>query len=187
MIRLICRLILRIWGFKWTGTYPGFIAKKLYIVYPHTSNWDFPLGILLKGAIPMDVQYAGKKSLFYRPYGWLFRALGGIPVDRSRRTNFVDSMVDLYKKYDRLSLAIAPEGTRKKVDKFKTGFYYIALNAGIPLIMVKFDFGKKEVHFSDPFWPSGDFDADIKLIIEHFRGTIGKNPEQACTFESYAT
>ena len=183
MIKWICRLILKIWGMKVTGKYPAEIPKKLYVVYPHTSNWDFPLGILLKGAIPMDVNYVGKDSLFRWPYGWLFRWLGGIPVDRSKRTNFVDSMVELYNKYDRLSFAIAPEGTRKRVRKFKSGFYYIALKAGIPLILVKFDFGNKEVHFSEPFYPSGDYSADLKLIIEHFRGTKGIHPELACQWE----
>ncbi|MBK8348603.1 MAG: 1-acyl-sn-glycerol-3-phosphate acyltransferase [Saprospiraceae bacterium] len=80
---------------------------------PHTSNWDFPLGILMKFAMPIDVNYVGKTSLFKWPYGWLFRWLGGIPVDRKKNTNFVDSMVALYNKYDRLAFAIAPEGTRK--------------------------------------------------------------------------
>jgi 1-acyl-sn-glycerol-3-phosphate acyltransferase len=185
MIQFICRLILKIWGFKQTGTYPSHIPKKIYAVYPHTSNWDFPLGILLKGAIPMGVKYIAKDSLFKWPYGWLFRKLGGIPVDRSKSTNFVDAMVDLYQRYDRLSFAIAPEGTRKKVDKFKSGFYYIAVKAKIPIILVKFDYKNKEVHFSDPFYPSGNYDEDLKLIIAHFRGTVGKNPEQACTFEAY--
>lgn len=179
MIRIFCTLILKIWGFKQTGNYPREIPKKLYIVYPHTSNWDFPLGILMKGAIPMDVQYVAKDSLFKWPYGWLFRALGGIPVDRKKRTNFVDMMVGLYQKYDKLSFAIAPEGTRKKVEKWKTGFYYIALQAKIPLILVKFDYKFKEVHFSNPFIPTGNFDDDMFFIAKHFEGTVGKNPEQA--------
>ena len=185
MIRIFCTLILKIWGFKQTGNYPRDIPKKLYIVYPHTSNWDFPLGILMKGAIPMDVQYVAKDSLFKWPYGWLFRALGGIPVDRKKRTNFVEMMVGLYQKYNKLSFAIAPEGTRKKVEKWKTGFYYISLQAKIPLILVKFDYKNKKVHFSNPFFPSGDFDADMNLIARHFVGTVGKNPEQASDLGIY--
>lgn len=185
MIRLLCRLILKIWGFKQTGHYPREIKKKLYVVYPHTSNWDFPLGILLKGALPMGVNYVAKDSLFRWPYAWIFRALGGIPVDRKRRTNFVDTMVNLYNSYDRLSFAIAPEGTRKKVEKWRTGFYYIALKAAIPLILVKFDFKNKEVHFSDPFQPTGDFEKDMRFIAGHFNGTIGKNPELASDLTIY--
>ncbi|MBK9256426.1 MAG: 1-acyl-sn-glycerol-3-phosphate acyltransferase [Saprospiraceae bacterium] len=184
MIRLICRLILyKIWGFRYTGHYPGEIAKKLYIVYPHTSNWDFPIGILLKGAIPMEVNYVGKDSLFKWPYGWFFRWLGGIPVNRSQRSNFVEMMVGLYNKYDRLSFALAPEGTRKRVRKFRSGFYYIALKADIPLVMVKFDFKNKVVNFSEPFKVSGDYKTDLKFIIHHFKGTQGKNPKLACQWE----
>jgi 1-acyl-sn-glycerol-3-phosphate acyltransferase len=183
MIRFICRALLKLWGFKYTGNFGTDIPKKIFVVYPHTSNWDFPLGILLKGAIPLDVNYVGKDSLFRWPWGWLFRWLGGIPVDRSRSTNFVDSMAALFGKYDRLAFAIAPEGTRKRVRKFKSGFYYIALKAGIPLILVKFDFGKKEVHFSEPFMPSGDYAADLRQIIEYFRGTQGIHPELACQWE----
>ncbi|MFZ1705192.1 MAG: 1-acyl-sn-glycerol-3-phosphate acyltransferase [Saprospiraceae bacterium] len=185
MIRLFCRLILKIWGFKQTGHYPKEIKKKLYAVYPHTSNWDFPLGILMKGAIPMDVNYVAKDSLFKWPYAWIFKALGGIPVDRNKRTHFVDNMVDLYNKYDVLSFAIAPEGTRKKVGVWKTGFYYIALKAKIPLILVKFDYKNKEVHYSDPFWPTGNFDKDMIFIAKHFEGTIGKNPELASDLTIY--
>jgi len=185
MIKFFCRLILKIWGFKITGHFPAEIKKKLYVVYPHTSNWDFPLGILMKGGIPMDVNYVAKDSLFKWPYGWIFRALGGIPVDRKRRTNFVDSMTELYNKYDRLSFAIAPEGTRKKVDRWKTGFYYIALNAKIPIIPVKFDYKNMEVHYGDPFWPTGNIDEDMKFFAKHFMGTVGKNPELASDLSIY--
>ncbi|MBK6782355.1 MAG: 1-acyl-sn-glycerol-3-phosphate acyltransferase [Saprospiraceae bacterium] len=144
----------------------------------------FP-GILLKGAIPMDVNYVAKDSLFKWPYGWIFRALRGIPVDRKKRSNFVENMVALYNKYDRLSFAIAPEGTRKKVDKWKTGFYYIALQAGIPLIFVKFDYKNKEAHFSLPFYPSGNYEEDMKVISRHFIGTIGKNQEMSSDLTQY--
>ena len=94
MLKFICRLILKIWGFKVTGPNPELVPKKVYAVYPHTSNWDFPLGILMKFAMPIDVNYVAKDSLFKWPYGFIFRWLGGIPVDRSKSTNFVDMMVD---------------------------------------------------------------------------------------------
>jgi 1-acyl-sn-glycerol-3-phosphate acyltransferase len=183
MIRFFCRLILKIFGFKYIGNFGSDIPKKIFAVYPHTSNWDFPLGILLKGAIPLDVNYIGKDSLFRWPYGWFFRWLGGIPVDRSKSTNFVDTLVSLFPKYDRLSFALAPEGTRKKVRKFKSGFYYIALKASVPIILVKFDFKNRIVDFSEPFYPSGDYAADLKLIINHFKGTTGVNPQLACQWE----
>ncbi|MBK8518865.1 MAG: 1-acyl-sn-glycerol-3-phosphate acyltransferase [Saprospiraceae bacterium] len=183
MLEFISSVILKLWGFRVTGPDPEVIPKKVYAVYPHTSNWDFLLGILIKFAIPINVNYVGKESLFKWPWAWLFRWLGGIPVDRKKSTNFVDGMVNLYKKYDRLAFAIAPEGTRKRVQKFKTGFYYIAHNANVPLIFVKFDFGNKLVAFSEPFYTTGVYADDIKLIINHFKGTIGENPELACQWE----
>jgi 1-acyl-sn-glycerol-3-phosphate acyltransferase len=183
VIKLFCRLILKIWGFKITGTVPHHIKKKMYAVYPHTSNWDFPLGILMKFGIPLDVKYIAKDSLFRFPFGWFFKGLGGIPVNRKKSTNFVDMMVDLYDQYDVLSFAIAPEGTRKRVQKFKTGFYYIAVKAKIPIILVKFDYEHKEVNYSEPFYPTGVYSDDLKFIINHFKGTKGKNEALACQWE----
>jgi 1-acyl-sn-glycerol-3-phosphate acyltransferase len=183
MFRLFCGMILRLWGFRVTGPNPEKIAKKVYVVYPHTSNWDFPLGILLKFGMPIDVNYIAKDSLFKWPYGWFFRWLGGVPVDRSKSTNFVDAMAAQYAKYDKLAFAIAPEGTRKRVRKFKSGFYFIAQKANVPLILVKFDFKRKEVDFSEPFYITGVYADDMKHIITHFKGTTGKNPDQACLWE----
>jgi 1-acyl-sn-glycerol-3-phosphate acyltransferase len=159
------------------------IKKKLYLVYPHTSNWDFLLGILCRMAMPINVNYVAKASLFRWPFGYLFRALGGKPVDRSKRDNFVDQMVKLYEENEVLAFAIAPEGTRKKVNKFKTGFYHIAVGAKIPMIFVKFDFKKKNVDYSEPFYPSGDYKADLRVIIDHFRGTVGHTPSKTCLWE----
>jgi len=183
MLKLLSKLILFIWGFKITGSNPELIPKKVYAVYPHTSNWDFLVGITLKFSMPLQVNFVGKDSLFKWPFGWLFRWLGGIPVDRTKSTNFVDTMVSLYSKYEKLAFAIAPEGTRKRVRKFRTGFYYIAHRAKVPLIFVKFDFKNKEVHFSEPFYTSGVYSDDIRYIVDHFRGTGGVNPELACQWE----
>ncbi len=183
MLKWLSRLLLKLWGFRWTGIDPETIPKKLYVVYPHTSNWDFPLGILIKFGMPINVNYIAKDSLFKWPYGILFRKLGGIPVDRKKSTNFVDTMVAMYAAHDRLAFAIAPEGTRKKVNKFKSGFYYIAHLSGIPIILVKFDHRKKIVDFSEPMMTTGDYKSDLKIIIEHFRGTIGYVPENACQWE----
>ena len=183
MLQWLSRLILKWWGFKWTGANPENIAKKVYAVYPHTSNWDFPLGILLKYAMPLNVNYVGKHHLFKWPYGIIFRKLGGIPVDRSKSTHFVDTMVDLYSQYDQLSFALAPEGTRKRVKKFRSGFYHIAHKANVPLILVKFDFKNKVVDFSPPYYPSGDYKKDMEYIVAHFKGTEGVHPELACQWE----
>ena len=183
MVKMLCRFLLKLWGFKVTGPNPEVVPKKVYAVYPHTSNWDFLLGILLKFAMPIDVNYIAKDSLFRWPHGILFRKLGGIPVDRSKNNNFVDTMANLYNKYDKLAFAISPEGTRKSVSKFKSGFYYIAVKAKVPIILVKFDFGNKVVDYSEPFYPTGVYADDLPFIINLFKGTKGKNPELACQWE----
>jgi 1-acyl-sn-glycerol-3-phosphate acyltransferase len=183
VLRVFSRILLHIWGFTWSGPDPEQIPKKVYAVYPHTSNWDFVLGMLLKWGMPIGVNFVGKNALFKWPYGWFFKMLGGVPVDRSRSTHFVENMAAQFAKYDRLAFAIAPEGTRKKVNKFKTGFYFIALEAKVPIILVKFDFGTKVVDFSAPFHPSGDYKTDMKFIVDYFRGTGGIHPELACQWE----
>jgi 1-acyl-sn-glycerol-3-phosphate acyltransferase len=183
MLKYICRLILKLWGFKWSGYNPELTPKKVFVVYPHTSNWDFPLGILLKFAMPINVNYVAKNSLFRWPFGYFFKALGGIPVDRSKNNNFVDEMADLYSKYSHLGLTLAPEGTRKRVQKFKTGFYYIAHKAKVPLILVKWDHGKKDVHFDEPFYTTGVYEDDMLYIVSYFKGTVGYIPENACQWE----
>ena len=138
---------------------------------------------MLKFAITIAVNYVGKDSLFKWPYGWFFKWLGGIPVDRKKSTNFVDNMVRLYGQYDKLAFALAPEGTRKRVQKFKSGFYYIAHKAQVPIILVKFDFEHKIVDFSEPFYTTGVYADDMKFIINHFKGVKGVNPELACQWE----
>lgn len=158
--------------------------KKIYIAIPHTSNWDFPIGILAKFGYNMDVQYVAKDSLFKPPFGWFFRWTGGIPVDRSKSNNFVDATVSTLQSYDKISICLAPEGTRKKVDSLKSGFYWISHKSGIPLIFVGFDWGKKVMSYSDPFTPSGDYEADLKIIKDHFKDFVGKIPEYGIYYEN---
>ena len=177
MLRSFCRWLIKIWGFRITGNFPVKDKKKLYAVIPHTSNWDFPLGILMKYGYSMDVRYVAKHSLFRFPFGWFFRWTGGIPIDRSKSANYVDAMVEIFGRYDTISIAIAPEGTRKKVDKLRTGFYWIAKKAGIPLILVKFDWGNKEVNYSEAFYPGDNAEEDLKKIENHFKNVVGKVPE----------
>ena len=176
MIRWICRGLIKLWGFRIEGNFPVKDPKKLYIVMPHTSNWDFPLGVLMKIGYRMDVQYIAKHSLFKPPFGWFFRLTGGIPVDRSKSSNMVDAVVDLYNRHETISIALAPEGTRKRTEGIRSGFYYIAFKAKVPLIFVRFDFGNKRVTYSEAFYPSGNYDQDLPIIEEHFRGVEGCVP-----------
>lgn len=178
MISWIFRKIFKLCGWKVTGNLPKSLKKKIYIAIPHTSNWDFPIGILVKFGFGLDVQYVAKDSLFKPPFGWFFKKTGGIPVIRSKSTNFVDETVKALKNYDRISLCLAPEGTRSKVDKLKSGFYWISFNSGVPLIFVKFDWQSKEMDFSEPFTPSGDYESDLLIIKNHFKDVIGKIPHK---------
>lgn len=177
-MRLLSQIILKIWGWRIEGADEiRDIPKKLIAVIPHTSNWDFLLGILVRHASGVMTYYLGKDSLFRFPYGFLFKFLGGYPVDRSKHNNQVDAIVALFDSHERFAVTIAPEGTRKKVDRLRTGFYFIALKAGIPIILTRFDAGRKVVTFSPPFWPTGDLEKDMTFIKRHFLGIKGINPE----------
>lgn len=177
MFGKLSRYILKLWGFKITGVDVHAYPKKIFAVAPHTSNWDFPLGILVRSAMNLKIRFLGKDSLFKPPYGWIFRALGGIPVVRTKATNFVEDTVNTLNKYNEISLALAPEGTRKRVEVFRTGFYWMAVKSEIPLFLVKFDWGNKIVDFSGPFPISGNIEVDLPKIEEHFRHVQGKIPE----------
>lgn len=180
MFRAISKFLLRFFGWKIITEYEELPKKYVIIVVPHTSNWDFPIGLMVRSAMQLNTKYVGKDSLFKNPaVGAVMRWLGGYPVDRSKSNNFVDAVVDLFNSKEEFAITIAPEGTRKKVDKLKTGFYYIALGAKVPIIMVKFDWGKKIIGFSRPFFPTGDKDADFEFITSYFRGAKGRVPENS--------
>ena len=175
------RWILRLFG--WTvANYPEPRPPKLIIaVVPHTSNWDFPIGLLTRRAVGVDIKFLGKHSLFIPPFGWLFRWLGGYPVDRRKRTNLVDSVVDIFNQHDEFVISIAPEGTRKKVDALRTGFYYIARKAGIPILLCSFNYQIRTVLFGPLFYSGPDPEKDLKEISDYFRGIPGKYPEKSFT------
>jgi 1-acyl-sn-glycerol-3-phosphate acyltransferase len=166
-----------VWGFKFDTVYPVEVKKSVIVIMPHTSNWDFLIGILVRPIINLDSYYAGKSSLFRFPIGGIMRWLGGVPVDRTKHTNFVDAVAALYENRTSFKIAVAPEGTRSKVSTLKSGFYYIALKAGVPLVCCKFDYGKMEVGFSQPFYPTGDYEKDLPQILAYFKGVKSKNPE----------
>lgn len=167
-------LILKLINWKVVGDIPEGISKFILVVAPHSSNWDFLLGIAARGAKGFHANYLGKASLFKPPFGFLFKALGGIAVDRSKNSNLVDQVVTEITKRNKFGLAIAPEGTRKKVDQWKTGFYYIAVKAGIPIIPVQMDWERRVVKFLEPFYPSGDISIDLVVIQSKFINIKGK-------------
>lgn len=184
MLSHFSAFILKTLGWSILGRYPKELPKGILIVAPHTSNWDFPLGMLVRAAIRADIKFLGKESLFRPPHGWFFRWLGGYPVNRKKSTNYVQTMVDIFNKKERFHIVLAPEGTRGKVAKLKTGFYHIAKGAGTPIIMCKFDFPTKKVEFSEPFYPSADQQADFENINAYFKGAKGKRPELGYLYEN---
>ena len=184
MKQRIAQFIFKCIGWKTNG-FPEGVKKALLIVMPHTSNWDFPLGILLRTAIGKKILYLGKSSLFKWPYGALFRWLGGYPVYRDQRLNFVQTVAEIFHKHEEFLVVLAPEGTRQKVDQLKTGFYYMALEAKVPLVMTSFDWDNKEANFSAPYELIGDYEQDLKVIEAHYKGIRRKIPENGYLYEMW--
>jgi 1-acyl-sn-glycerol-3-phosphate acyltransferase len=152
------------------GNFPD-LRKFVVIVAPHTSNWDFVVGIAAYLALEIGATWFGKHTLFRWPLGPLLRSFGGIPVVRNRPTNVVDLYVAEFARRDRMVLAIAPEGTRSRVTEWKTGFYRIALGAGVPIVPVAFDFGTRAVRIFPPFAPTGNLEEDVA----HLRGLFDRS------------
>jgi 1-acyl-sn-glycerol-3-phosphate acyltransferase len=153
------------------------VKKAVIIVVPHTSWHDFYIGVLLRASIKIKTNFVGKKELFVFPVGWFFRALGGSPIDRYTKENKVKAIAKLFKEQDEFRLTLAPEGTRKKVKKWRTGFYYIAKEAKVPIIMFTLDFQNKQNKISEPFYPTDDMEADFKFMHDFYKGVKGKVPE----------
>jgi 1-acyl-sn-glycerol-3-phosphate acyltransferase len=163
-------------GWRLEGEIPN-IPKLVIIAAPHTSNWDFVIGISAKLALGLRVTFLGKDSLFRFPLGVLMRAWGGIPVDRDESHDVVSGIVEEFRRRDRLVLALAPEGTRKRVDRWRTGFYHIAHGAGVPIVTVAFNFGEHAIQIGAPFETSGDMERDLVELHARFAGITGRRPK----------
>ncbi|MBK9983228.1 MAG: 1-acyl-sn-glycerol-3-phosphate acyltransferase [Saprospiraceae bacterium] len=176
-MKYLSRLILRILGWKVILEIPADLKKYVVAVAPHTSWKDFFLGLVVRSSIGRKIYYLGKKELFDSPFGFFFWWTGGRPVDRKQKTGLVDQVVALFNGSEEFAIGIAPEGTRKKVSDFKTGFYFIAQKAGVPIIPCSFDYGHKTVHFMKPFYPTSDSEKDLDLIWSYFDGVMGAKVE----------
>ncbi len=174
--KLYSFIFFRLMGWSIQGTMDRSIKKSVVMVLPHTSNFDFFLGLFTRGILKMEIHFVGKKELFVFPFGYYFRSIGGAPLDRTGGKNNVDATVELFKEREIFRVAIAPEGTRKKVNQLRSGFYYIALKAKVPIIPVAFDYGTKQVRLGTPFYPTGDYEADMQLILPFFAKAKGKFP-----------
>jgi 1-acyl-sn-glycerol-3-phosphate acyltransferase len=167
------RAYLKLTRWKIEGQLPN-LAKFVVAVAPHTSNWDFPTGAAVMFALDFKIAYIGKHTLFRPPFGRLFRWMGGIPVDRSVPNGMVDSSVKAFAQSDQLVLAIAPQGTRKPVPHFKTGFLRIARGAGVPVLLAALDYGTRSVRLGPLVFPGEDIEAERERMERHFGAFKGK-------------
>lgn len=177
MFRILSRLVLKLLGWHVIDHRPGPMGSAIYLVVPHTSNWDFFLGLFARSVARINANYLAKKSLFDSPFGWFFRATGGYPVDRSKHTNLTEQVVEYFRTVPGFSIAITPEGTRAKVDAWKTGFWRIAKAADVPLVPTSFDYSRKEVTLGKPFHVGDSMEADIASLREYFKPFVGKYPQ----------
>lgn len=182
-MRWLAKLIyFKILGWKVVGNVTmskDTVKKAVLIGAPHTSNIDFVIALLLRTVVGIKSNFIAKKELFTWPFGYYFRSIGGAALDRTKGQNKVQAIAKLFETRDVFRLALSPEGTRKKVEEWKTGFYYIAKAANVPIIMFTFDFKNKQNTVSEPFYLTDDFEADLKYIKGFYQGVQGKIPERS--------
>lgn len=174
----IGRVMLKALGWKVVGSIPN-VPKAVFIGLPHTSNFDGLYTIPMVLGLDLDLRLMGKDSLFKNPMlSKFFKWAGIIPINRSKKGSVLQAAIDQMKASDSLFLGLAPEGTRGYTDKFKTGFYYIAKEAEVPIIPVAMDYKTKQIRFLTPVYPSGDFEADMNKILSQYKGVVPKYPEK---------
>jgi 1-acyl-sn-glycerol-3-phosphate acyltransferase len=170
MIRLFTFLF-KLLGWSDGGSLKKVAPKYIVVIAPHTSNLDFIFGLFYAYQLGFKIQFFAKSQLFHWSTGWFFTFFGGIPVDRSKKNNLVSQAVEIINSHERIIIGIAPEGTRKKTKKWKTGFYYMAVEANIPIGLAYLDYKEKKAGIGKLIHPSGDIEKDFK-IIEEFYATI---------------
>jgi 1-acyl-sn-glycerol-3-phosphate acyltransferase len=169
-------LLMRLSGWRIVGNMPD-LPKVLMIVAPHTSNWDFLRGILPYCVLRLDTTWFAKHTAFAWPFGIIARHFGGMPIDRTKGGNIVRTCVAEFARRERMAITITPEGTRKKVKEWKLGFYYIAKEAGVPVLPVALNYPKKLVMIMPPYYPTGDADADLAAIKAMYSKEMARYPE----------
>ena len=172
----LCRVLLRLLGWRIAGVFPE--DKKLVAIFaPHTSNWDFAIIYLMVTASGIKGNFFAKHTLCRPPLGWFMRAAGAIPVVRRRTEHLVDSAVASLADHDQFYLGLAPEGTRRYTDHWRTGFYHIAERAGARILLMYADYAKKETGFGPVIAPTGDMEGDFEAIRAFYADKTPKRPE----------
>jgi len=179
LTRAFFTFFLRLFGWRVVGRLPD-LPRFVFVGAPHTSNGDFFMTAFVMAALGIDVHFVMKHTPFVGPVGWFLRWFGGIPLNRGQTHDFVSQMVDEFGQRDQFLLAIMPEGTRGKdhvAKGWRSGFYHIAHGAGVPLVMVKFDYANRHMRVGPVIWPSGDYVVDLPLIQDEFADIKGRHPE----------
>ena len=177
VIRWVSIFLLKLSGWRTEGKLPD-LPKFVMIAAPHTSNWDFPIMMFIAFKLRGKLYWMGKDTIFKKPFKRFFKWLGGIPIDRSCSNNVVDQMVDTFHAADKLILTIPPSGTRKKVNKWKSGFYHIATGAGIPVVLGFLDFKRKTGGIGPVITTTGDMEQDMRGIRAFYSDMEGKHPQK---------
>jgi len=168
------RLVFLVGRWKVAGDFPPH-PKAVVLAAPHTSNWDGIWMVAAAGIYRVRLNWMGKASLGRGPLGWLAHLAGLVPIDRSGGKDLVQSTAQAFEQADQLLMAIAPEGTRRAVGEWKSGFYHIARLAGVPIVFAVMDYGTRTVRISGEIWPSGDYEADLAVIRTHYANARGRN------------
>lgn len=174
----IGRRVLGLLGWRIEGELPR-LDQFVAIGAHHTSNWDFVIFIAVKFVLRLNARWFGKHTLFRWPFGYLMRAWGGIPIRRDRAHRTVEQAIQAFREHPQFLLVLSPEGTRKKVARWRMGFYHIALGAGVPIVLGALDYQNQRVVIGPTFWPTGDEAADLKAILAFYRPFVPKKPEYA--------
>lgn len=177
IVRWLSFAYLTLAGWTVRGDWPG-VEKAVLVAAPHTSNWDGLNMLATAGFYRVKLAWMGKKSLTQGPFGWVLKAMGCVPIDRSQSNDVVAAMREQFAARARMILAIPPEGTRSLAREWKSGFYHIAHGAGVPLVISVLDYGKKRVSLAAVVTPSGDYDTDLALIRAHYANAKGKHAAQ---------
>lgn len=177
MKKILAFTVLKLLGWTTVNKLP---KEKKYLIVgaPHTSNWDFLYFILLVWTTDIKIHWIAKHTLFKGTFGKIFKLMGGIPINRQVHSNSIQQMVEEFNKRENFVVAIAPEGTRSKAEYWKTGFYYIASQANVPIVLGFIDYSRKTVGFADTLYPSGNIEEDMKTIKNFYKNKIGKHPSR---------
>ncbi len=178
LLRAGSRAFFRLRGWQLEGALPPDAARCVMIAAPHTSNWDLPYTLMAAFALRLHIRWMGKCSLFRFPFGAMMRWLGGLAVDRSKNSNLVSASAAVLRSgTGPLQLVVAPEGTRGKTRHWKTGFYFIAMEAGVPILLTYLDYGRKVAGIGPAFTPTGNIEADMVEIKRFYAGVRGRNAD----------